>query len=84
MDVWSGAVSSWVAVLIQLAAMIAVCGICWNGVQVILDSAIYGSGEAFTTAIYRIVGIVAALIVIFTAPSLVGELQVALSTPLVP
>jgi len=84
LEVWSTVVSRWVSVLIQLASVIAVCGICWNGVQVILDSAIRDSGEAFSAALYRIVGIVAALVVIVAAPSLVGELQGALSTPLVP
>ena len=84
MEIWSGVVNSWIAVLIQLASMIAVCGICWNGVLVIIDSAIHESGEAFSAALYRIIGIVAALIVIFAAPALVGELQAALSTPLVP
>ncbi len=83
MSIWTGIVDSWVAVLIQLGGLMFVCGLCWNGVLVILDTVAQG-GDVLAPVLYRVIGMIAALAVMVGAPSLVNELQAALRTPLLP
>ena len=46
MNIWTGIVDSWVAVLVQLGGLMFVCGLCWSGVLVILDTVAQG-GDVF-------------------------------------
>ena len=83
MDVWTGAVNSWIAVLIQLGAAIATVGIAWNAVQMMIDASITGQAQSFPALLYRILGVLASLFLVMTAPQLVNELATLLRTPLV-
>jgi hypothetical protein len=83
MDVWNSAVNSWIVVLIQLGGAIAMVGIAWNAVQLIIDASISGDAQSFPSLLYRILGVLAALFLVLTAPRLVNELAGLLRTPLV-
>lgn len=83
MSVWNSAVNSWIVVLIQLAGAIAIVGIAWNAVQLIIDASITGDAHAFPALLYRILGVLAALFIVMTAPRLVNELAALMRTPLV-
>ncbi len=83
MGAWTEAVNSWVIVLIRIAAVIAVIGLSWNAVHLILDSAVGGAGHSLAAIVYRVIGIVLALLLVAGAPSIVNSLQALLRTPLV-
>lgn len=83
MDTWFAAVNSWIAVLLQLAAAIAVVGISYNAVQMMVDSSL-GNSQSFAALLARILGVIAALVVVMTAPALVNQLSSLLMTTLVP
>ena len=83
MDVWTGAINSWVVVLIQLGMAIAIVGLAWNAVQWILDTALTGNAQSLVAFLYRALGIFAALVLLLLAPRLVGELAGLLRTALV-
>jgi hypothetical protein len=82
MDAWNAAIHSWVVVLIQLGAAIAVVGLAWNAVQWMLDTALTGNAQSLTAFLYRALGIFAALTLLLLAPRLVGELSGLLRTAL--
>ena len=84
MTAWTDALNRWITVLMQLAAMLATCGLAWSGVQIILEASVNDNPHIVPSMLYRIVGIIAALFVILQAPTLVAELKGALTTPLVP
>jgi hypothetical protein len=84
MSDWNFAIYTWVAVLMQLAAMLASCGFAWSGVQIILEASIADNPHIVPSVLYRLVGIIAALFIIFQAPALVNQLQGLFRVPLVP
>lgn len=84
MSAWAETLNRWISVMMQLAAMLATCGLAWSGVQIILEASVNDNPHIVPSVLYRIVGIIAALFIIFQAPTLVAELRGALSTPLVP
>ena len=83
MDVWTGAVNSWVAVLIQIGSAIAVVGLAWNAVQWMLDTAITGNAHSLVPFLYRALAIFAALVLLLLAPRLTSELAGLLRASLV-
>lgn len=83
MDTWYAAVNSWIAVLIQLAAAIAAVGISYNAVQMSVDSSL-GNSQSFASLLSRILGVIAALVLVMTAPALVNQLSGLLMATLVP
>jgi hypothetical protein len=79
---WVGAINQWLAVIIRLAAVIAVVGLSWNAVHIIIDASMGGGGRASAAVVYRIIGIVLGLMLVVTAPDIVNALQGMLRTPL--
>jgi hypothetical protein len=72
-----------VVVLIRLAAVIAVVGLSWNAVHVIIGAAVEGAAHTAVAVVYRIIGIMLALVLVASAPQIVNSLQGLLRTPLV-
>ena len=83
MKAWTDAVNGWVVVLIRLAAVIAVVGLSWNAVHVIIGAAVEGAAHTAVAVVYRIIGIMLALVLVASAPQIVNSLQGLLRTPLV-
>lgn len=82
MSEWAQLVNRWIAVLIQIGAVIAALGLSWNLKDIILDTTLGGSGPRAAQIAARCLGIVLAFLLLAGAPGIVNAFQGWLRTPL--
>ena len=80
---WRAKIGEWITVITQIAGVVAALGITWNAVQVLLEYTVFGSGRVVSAIIYRVIGIVLALMLVVEAPKIVNDLEPYLKAPLI-
>lgn len=79
---WTGYINRWIAVLIQIGAVIATLGLSWNLKDIIIDGA--AGGQRVAQVALRCLGIALAFLLLAGAPTVVNVFEGLLRRPLVP
>lgn len=83
MDEWTQYLNQAIAVVIQIGAVVATLGLSWNLKDIIIGATVAGgSGQVFAAIVFRVIGIVLALVLLISAPSIVNTFQSGFRTPL--